>query len=396
MKFIVSLSELQAKLQKVLPAVAPKSTLPILEHLNFKLEHNKLQIIATNQDITIMTSIEVQSEDEGSVLVPARKLDAFVKTLGNTGDLEISVNEDNYELSLITPKGSFKLKGLNPEEFLDIPELFESHRPDDYESEDGTIDTSNPGIKIKKEDIVRLSSKTIIAVSNDEFRPAMTGVLFQFKENKLNAVATDGYRLVKADTEIENNPYSDGLDIIIPSKTVELLKKIDEDVIMSVIQGSSKISNVRLDIGDDTVLISKVIDEKFPPYESVIPDNNEFSVEVSSKELLSAIRRIALFSNYVSKQIKLNFNDQEISLKAADEETGSSGEEIVNCDFVGEDITIAFNYVYLEDALANIEPKETTDNLINMTFSEPNKPVLVIPKNENNNLLMLIMPVRIS
>lgn len=397
MKFVVSLDELNSKLQKTLPAVPQKSTLPILEHLNFKLENNRLMIIGTNQDITIMTSIDVESEDTGSVLIPAKRFEAFVKSLGNKGDLEVEVNHENFELNLKTNRGSFKMKGLNPEDYLDLPELFDSKRPgESYVNTDGTIDVSIPGIKIKKDDLIRLSEKTVFAVSNDEFRPAMTGVLFRFIDEFLISVSTDGYRLVKSVARLDENPYTDeGLDIIIPSKTVDLLKKVDSDVVFSTIDGDTVVSKIRFDIGDDTVLISKVIKEKFPPFESVLPENNEFKAEIDITELSSAIKRVALFSNNVSKQVRVNLYNNNISIKAADEETGNSGVESFTCDYEGEETEIGFNFKYIEEALMNIDSKDTQDNIVVMTFSEPARPVLLFPKSDEMDLVMLIMPVRI-
>ena len=396
MKFKVSLQEFQDKLQKTLPAVPPKSTLPILEHLNFKIEDNKLKIIGTNQDITIMTTLEVEGESSGSVLVPARKLDAFVKALGNKGDIEFGVDPDNYEINIKTERGSYRMKGLNPDEYLDLPVLFDSKRPDtDYRSTDGTIDTSIPNAVIGKKDIQRLTEKTTFAVSSDEFRPAMTGVLFQFIEDNLHAVATDGYRLVKASAKPEKVSFADETELIIPSKTADLLRKVDGDVIVSIIEGSGSFSNVRFDIGDDTVLISKLIDENFPPYESVIPDNNELFAYVDGKEFSRAIKRISLFSNNISKQIRVDLEENNLKLRSYDEESGNSGEEQITCEYTSEKMEIGFNYSYLEDALQNIDPQDTEDDLVMMTFSEPHKPVLVMPKSDENNLLMLIMPVRL-
>lgn len=396
MKFTVSLNELHNMLTKTLPAIPQKSTVPVLEHLNFKLENGKLQIIGTNQDITIMTTLTVDSEDNGAVLVPAKRFEAFVKTLGNKGELEITIDPENYEIILNTTSGSFKMKGLDPDEYLDLPELFQSKKPSDsYVNEDGTIDVSIPGVKILKDDLIRITNKTVFAVSDDDFRPAMTGVLFRFTENSLIAVSTDGYRLVKANTTIEDNPFTEGLDVIIPSKTADFLKKIDDDVVFSIIEGDSEISKIRFDIGEDTVLISKVIKEKFPPFESVIPDNNEFSAYIESKSLLGAIKRVALFSNKVSKQVKMYFEKDSLSIQAVDEDSGNSGKEHMNCEYSFDPIQLGFNYKYIEEALLNIDPKDTTDDMILMTFSEPSKPVLIMPKSDKDELLMLIMPIRV-
>jgi DNA polymerase-3 subunit beta len=396
MKFSVSLDELQSMLVKTLPAIAQKSTVPVLEHLNFKLNQNKLQIIGTNQDITIMTTLNVESSEEGAVLIPARRFEAFVKTLGNQGELEIEVDIENYDVMINTSKGSFKMKGLDPDEYLDIPELFSNEENSEtYVNPDGTIDVSLPGINIKKDNIVRLADKSVFAVSDDDFKPAMTGVLFRFSGNEMIAVSTDGFRLVKISAEIEENPYTEGLDVIIPLKTVELLRKIDSDLTFSIIEGDSEISKIRFDIGDNTVLISKIIKEKFPPFESVIPENNENVAIVDYKELLSTIRRVSLFSSKSSRQIKMEFNKDEIVIKAMDMDSGYSGQESLSCEFSNQSANLGFNCTYIEESLLNFDPKDTKDNLIQLTFSEPGKPVLLLPTSDKKDILTLVMPIRV-
>ena len=389
MKFTVSLSTFQDLLQKTLPAIPPKSTLPVLEHLHFELESNTLKVIATDQDITIMSQIGVSGEIDGKILVPGRRLNEIIRALGNQGEVHFEANLENYEIKLKTQNGHYSMKGLNPNEYLEIPELFESHKPD---LEDTDKDSQ---AFFTKDDINRLASKTVFAVSSDEFRPAMTGVLFQFRGDHVNAVSTDSYRLCRAIAQPEEGrQYPDELDIIIPSRSVELLRKPDDDVFMSVIENNGKITHCRFDIGD-TIFITRIIDEKFPPYESVIPQDNDKFVTVERGELLSAIKRVAIFTSNISKQIKLILEENKIYLKGKDEEIGTDGDEYIPCEYTGSNMEIGFNYKYLEEALQNIDGKTEEDKIV-MSFSEPTRPSLLKRSKDDENLLMLIMPVRIS
>ncbi len=393
MKFSVSLSEFQSALQKALPAMPPKSTLPILEHLNFNLAGDVLNVIATDQDITIMSTISVESGSDGSVLVPGRRLNEIAKALGHSGNIEFSTSEDTFEITLTTANGVYSMKGLNPEEYLDLPELFDSEKPNITES--GIVQPSGGNSAFfHKSDLIRLANKTAFAVSNDEFRPAMTGVLFQFRGAYVNAVATDSYRLSRAVVRDEKAQFPEELDIILPSRSVELLKKVDSDAVMSVIETQDKITHVRFDMGN-TIFITKVIDEKFPPYESVIPDNNNLVVIVDKTKLGSALKRVAIFTSVISKQIRVSISENELVMKGEDEEGGTQANETVPCDYNGIPLEIGFNYHYLEDALQNIDSNSLDENKVYLTFSEPTKPVLVKPDFEGSELLMLIMPVRL-
>jgi DNA polymerase III subunit beta len=396
MKFKVSIAEFQKLLQKTLPAIPPKSTLPILEHLHFTIFGNKLKIIATDQDITIISSIDVVVEQEGKILVPARRISEIVKALGLVGDLEFYADLETFEIKITTKNGVYQMKGLNPDEYLDIPELFESKKPEIDKETFGDAPSDETSLKtiFEKDVLISLATKTVFAVSNDEFRPAMTGVLFQFRENVLNAVATDSYRLVRIIHRTEKPIYPKEMDIIIPARSVELLKKVDNEVIMSVIETHGKITHARFDYGD-TIFITRIIDEKFPPYESVIPKNNELAAVIDQRELLSAIKRISILTSSISKQIVLYIQHDQLTIIGRDEEYGTEGDETLPCSFNGDKLDIAFNYRFLEEALQNIDVSQENNYQIVMTFSEPKRPALIKPQGESEDVLMLIMPVRL-
>jgi DNA polymerase III subunit beta len=402
MKFTTALSEFQSILQKTLPAIPKKSTLPVLEHLHFSLSGSKLRIIATDQDITIMSTLNVNGEEDGSVLIPGKRINEIIKAMSHSGEIEISTKEDSFDITIKTANGKYGMKGLNPDEYLDLPELFDSEKPhfdkpEDLNPADGMIDVGDdnkiPAAYFKKADIAKIASKTVFAVSTDEFRPAMNGVLFQFRGTYINTVATDSFRLVKATLNSDKALFPSDIDLIIPARAVDILKKIDNDLVMSFIETNNKITHTRFDVGD-TVFISKLIDEKFPPYESVIPQDNSINVKISKKELLSAIKRVAIFTSEISLQVRIVLENDQLKVTGEDEETGANADEVLTCDYQGEQFMIGFNHKYLEEALQNVESNDD-DNIILM-LSEPTRPALLKPGTEEDDLLMLIMPVRLS
>ena len=387
MKFIVSLSDFQNTLQKVLPAIPRKSTLPVLEHLYFKLNGPMLEIIATDQDITIKTTLSVVGEIDGAILVPGRKLNDIVKALDYDGDIIFSSDDETFDTVISTNSGSYKMKGLSHEEYLNIPELFKESSSNDNPN------IPDEAIFLKRDDIMKIANKTVFAVSKDEFRPAMNGVFFQFLGDKLNAVSTDSFRMVKINLEDPDYTFPADLNLIIPARSLDVLKKIDEDVNMSIIGNADKTTHVRFEIGS-TVFVSKVIDEKFPPYEAVIPEFNKFYTVFNQKEFISALKRVSIFSSSISHQVRLHIADNKINLIAIDEDSGAKGQDTIECEYQGDEIEMAFNHRYLDEVLQNLD-LDAEELFIKMSFTDSAKPVIIEPTKLDNNILMLIMPVRL-
>jgi len=386
MNFTVNLNELQEAVNKTLPAIPPKSTLPVLEHLKFELSNNNLEIVSTDQEITIKTEVQVEDSTDGKILVPGRKLNDILKALGKTEKILFKTDDSNFEIDIETSFGVYKMKGLSNNEYIELPELFEVNN-----------DVENKPVEevatIPQSEVIRLADKTAFAVSNDDFRPAMTGVLFQFRNNYLNAVSTDSYRLVKATYNTEAGELPDELDIIMPSRTMDLLKKADSDVEFSFIKNNDKVTHIRFKIGK-TVYISRIIDERFPPYESVIPTNNSITLSVNKSQLQSAIKRVAIFANDITKQLKVNVTQSEMKLTAQDVDSGTKADENISCKLEGNDVEIGFNYKFLDEAIGHLNSNE--DDEVVFTLSESNKPALIMPEKDSKDLLMLIMPVRLN
>ncbi|MBL7999442.1 MAG: DNA polymerase III subunit beta [Candidatus Kapabacteria bacterium] len=373
MRFTISLLELQKNIALVLPAIPPKSTLYVLEHISVSLSDGTLTLVATDQELTITTSVSVVSTEDGNVLVPARKLNEIIKALGTEGDLEFTAHPTNYEVTLRTRFGEYKIKGMNSEEYPNIPEFPQ-----------GTSTT------LTRSDMQRIANKTTFAVSTEEYRPSMTGVYFEFKGEALITVATDGYRLVRVTTPASNGAFPDGLSVIVPSKAIGLLSKAESDVVMAVNK-----THVQF-IMASTRIVSRLIDEKFPAYENVIPKDNNLFCTFRQPELLSAIRRASIFTSSTSPQIRFAISKHGINVSAEDNESGNKAHETVPCEFESDDMEIGFNYRYFEEALQHINSDDTVESQIQMSLSTPTRAVLLRPNTDADTLLMLVMPMRIS
>lgn len=372
MKFTVALTDLQKALHKVLPAIPNKSTMQVLEHIHTELDGTNLTLTATDQEITISLTIPVAGEEDGSVLIPGRQFNELIKELGSAGSVSISAS-DNSLIVVRTPTGNYEMNGLAAREFPPIPPFPEAQKAN-----------------LTKDDMMRMANKTVFAVSTEEYRPSMTGVFFQFDSNMATAVATDGFRLSRVNVNSkEDGEFPTSLEAIIPSRAVDLLKKIDDDVTMEVSP-----THAQFRVGTMTIT-TRIIDEKYPPYQNVIPNDNDKTLIVNQREVLSAIKRVALFANANTRHVRFKISDKSLSVHSEDEDAGGKGTEIIPCDFSHENFEVGFNYRFLEEAIKNITSDDDPDLNVKMTFSSPIRAVLITPGSNSHNLLMLVMPVKI-
>lgn len=385
MRILVNLSDLQAGLAKISPAIPPKSTLPILEHFLMVVDNlNNLFLTATDQDIIIRTHIDVLESEEGAVLVPFRIFNDIIKTLGNKAEVVLEIDLNTFVITIIRADFKADIPGLDAQEYIDLPILDDSKFNKD----------ENFVANLSTDELQRIASKTHFAVSTDEFRLAMTGVLMQFKGSVINAVATDSFRLVRLANFGVGEVYRNELDVIVPIDLINILKKVESNAVVYVYKNSQDIATqIRFDF-EKTTYISRLINEKFPPYEIVIPKNNEIIAIVDKSELLNITKRVSIFADPLTKKIKLRFEGSNLFISGEDQNRGLKANEQMFCNFNGEVFEISFNHKFLEEAISNIETD--TSNEIYMTFSDGNKPALIKPDIAGEKLLMLIMPIRMD
>lgn len=370
MKFIVQSNELQKALAKITGVVPSKSTLPILENILFELKKNTLRLAATDLEVSMSAEVDVKGSEDGSITVPAKRL---METIRSLPDVQLIFNADlsSNKVKMITDTGEYTLMGESSEEFPTIPQF------------KGENQFSLEGNMLK-----RMITRTVFSVSNDELRPAMTGVLLQLKKGEFRAVATDGHRLVRINYSGVKQPNI-SKDVIIPAKALNLVARSSEEGVHTVALDTG---HVQFSFGN-TTLTSRLIEETYPNYESVIPLDNDKKLVVSREVLLASVRRVALYSSSTTHQVRFSLKKSEMRIAAEDIDFGGEAKEKIKCEYDGEEMEIGFNSTYIVDILSHLDSEEVVFKL-----SSPVRAAIVAPatQKEGEELLMLVMPVRLN
>lgn len=370
MKFITSTSSLLKGLQTIGGVINATTVLPILEDFLFELNNDQLSIFATDLETSMNTVVKVESRDTGKVAIPAKMLIETLKTLSEQ-PLTFSVDEKNYGIEITSETGRYKLTGEDPEDFPKVPE------PE-----------SVAEISIAGSVLSNAIASTLFATSNDELRPAMTGVLFQIGPEGLTFVSTDAHKLVKLqrhDVKSENEAQ-----FIVPKKALNLMKNnIPTNTVVSI---NFNKSNAFFSF-ENTHLICRLIEANYPDYNAVIPLNNPNKLIINRLEFQNALRRVSIFSNKTTYQVVLNIAGSELKISAQDIDFSNEASERLTCTYEGSDMDIAFNARFLIEMLGVIDSAE-----IELELSTPNRAGLLLPidKVSNEDLMMLVMPVMIN
>jgi len=375
MEFKVNSKELEKLLTKIIPAVPTRTPMPILENFLFEIKDGLLTIYATDLEISLKSSINIVTEENMNIVVPAKLLFDVVKSLGDTAvNFNIS---DNGRIILKTQNGQYTLSYLDSDEYPEIPSF-----PEKVE-DDNLAEISINGLELKS-----AFERTSFAMSKEEMRPAMMGTLFEFTEDGLRFVATDGHRLVN----LLNKKIQSGIDnqYIVPEKAITVLQKILDEKDVKLYLSKTHIS-FKL---NDIELITRLIGQKYPDYRSVIPLENEFEMKLKTKEIQDTIKRMMLFSTSSTRRVKFSIKKNSLEISAEDPDIGASGKENIQCEFKGEDLDIGFNSAYVHDILGHL----SSEKEIVFKLHSPTKAVIIIPSepNEKTELVMLIMPVRLN
>ncbi len=371
MKFIVSSTYLLKQLQVLGGVINNSNTLPILDNFLFDLNKSKLTISASDLETTMSTVLKVDSDNAGTIAVPARLL---LETLKTFPEQPLTfVVEDNNTVEISSNHGKYALAYADGAEFPKAVEL------------------ADPSSTTMMGDILATAiDKTIFASGNDDLRPVMSGVFFQFSTENLTFVATDAHKLVKYQRHDVN--ASEVAEFIMPKKPLNLLKGIlagsESDVLIEYNDSNAKFSY------EDTELICRLIDGKYPNYEAVIPKENPNKLSISRNQFLSSVRRVAIFSNKTTHQIRLKIAGAELNISAEDIDYSNKAEERLTCSYQGDDMQIGFNSRFLTEMLNNMDSNEIT-----LEMSLPNRAGILTPADgldEGENVTMLVMPVMLN
>jgi DNA polymerase-3 subunit beta len=370
MKFIVSSSALLKQLQQIGGVINTNTVLPILEDFLFEIEKNKLTVVATDLETVMKVHLNIEAKDTGKVCIPAKIL---IDSLKNIPEQPLTFNIDkNYGIEITSDNGKYKVMGENPDNF-----------PKEPQANDAGSFSMTSG------DLVTAINKTIYAVSNDDLRPAMTGVLFELDKKGITFVATDAHRLVRYHLKSVKCPQKD--TFIVPRKPLNLLKGAlpDND---DPIQVSYNSNHLFITHGG-TELVCRLIDARFPDYRVVIPSDNPYKLVVNKSDFQNALRRVSVFSNKSTNQIALHITGKELQLTAQDVDYSNEGSERMSCTYDGKDLQIAFNAKFLIEMLNGADTEE-----VNMELSAPGKAGIIKPSEqvEDTELLMLVMPLMLN
>jgi DNA polymerase-3 subunit beta len=364
MKFSVTKEKLLECLQQVQNVVSTRTTLPILSNVLLQTNDGEVRLTTTDLDVGVRGSFEATVEKQGATTLPARRLFNIIRELPSS---EISFDVDGKNAASIRSGQSFfKILGLPEEEFPPLPKF-----------DDAKV------VTIRQKDLRDGLRKTSYAISTDETRYVLNGVLFSFKDNKLTLVATDGRRLAMLDIDLEF-PRSHEADIIVPTKAVTELQRLltDEgDVKVSV--GSGQIA---FDL-NNTLLVSKLIEGNYPNYKQVIPGEMKERVTLERETFLNSLRRVSLLASDKSNSIKLNFAKNNIDITANTPEVGEAKESLPVV-YKGREFSIAFNPEFLMAPLRNL----TEDEIFLDLIDEMSPGVIKI----QSPFLYVLMPMRVS
>ncbi len=371
MKFIVSSTYLLKQLQTLGGVINNSNTLPILDNFLFELDGKSLTVSASDLETTMTAKLDVESDDSGSIALPARLLLDTLKTFPEQ-PLTFT-QEENNTVEISSNHGKYALAYANGEEFPKAVALEDPSK-----------------ITILGHILATAITNTIFATGNDDLRPVMSGVFFQFGTDGLTFVATDAHKLVKyGRTDITADKAT---EFIMPKKPLNLLKGIlggsEEEVIVEYNDSNAKFTF------DNTELICRLIDGKYPNYEAVIPKENPNRLTITRNQFLNSVRRVSIFSNKTTHQIRLKIAGAELNVSAEDMDYSNKAEERLTCDYQGDDLQIGFNSRFLSEMLNNMNAND-----VSLEMSLPNRAGILTPIDgleEGESITMLVMPVMLN
>lgn len=372
MKFIVTSTALLKQLQLLSGVLNSSNTLPILDNFLFEIKDKELSISASDLETSMTTKIAVEAKEEGIIAIPAKLILDTLKQLPEQ-PLTFTIDPATQGIEIASDYGKYKITGQNGDEFPNAPQL-----------------ANDNSFTIAGESLSRALNKTIFATGNDDMRPVMSGVFFELNNDSLRFVATDAHKLVRY-TRSDVKPGTSA-SLILPKKPLNLIKA-------ALSNSKSEVSiryteNNALFAFDHVTLMCRLIEGKYPNYEAVIPQENPFKLTIDRLDLLSSIKRVSIFANKTTSQVRLKMGGSELSISAEDLDFANEAQERLTCSYAGDDMEIGFNARFLNDLLANLDSEN-----VNIEMSAPNRAGIITQvesENAEEDLLMLVMPVMLN
>lgn len=373
MKFIVSSTALSSHLQAVSRVINSKNALPILDCFLFDLQDGTLSVTASDSETTMVTSLEVNESDaDGRFAVTAKTLLDALKEIPEQ-PLAFDINIGTLEINVQYQNGKYSLMGQSADEFPQLTQLG-----------DNAV-----RVEIDAEVLLNGINRSVFATADDELRPVMNGIYFDITTDDITMVASDGHKLVRCKTFAAHG--NERAAFILPKKPANLMKNL-----LAREQGTVTIEfderNAVFTL-ENYCMVCRLIEGRYPNYNSVIPQNNPYKVTVDRQSLIGALRRVSIFSSQASSLIKLRLSNNQITISAQDIDFSTSAEETQTCQYDGNDMSIGFKSTFLLDILNNISAEEVVIEL-----ADPSRAGVIIPveQEEKEDLLMLLMPMMLN
>ena len=373
MKFIVSSTALSSHLQAISRVINSKNALPILDCFLFELQDGTLSATVSDSETTMVTTVEVNESDmDGRFAVTAKTLLDALKEIPEQ-PLTFEINTDSLEITVQYQNGKYSLMGQNADEFPQSAMLGDN------------------AVRVEMDAQVLLGgiNRAVFATADDELRPVMNGIYFDITTEDITMVASDGHKLVRLRNLSVKSP--ERASFILPKKPANLLKgllsKEGEMVSIKFDDNNAYINCVNFE------MVCRLIEGRYPNYNSVIPQENPFKVTIDRISFLNALKRVSVFSNPASSLVKLQLKENEMLVSAQDIDFSTSAEEKIVCSFDGTELSIGFKATYLIEILSNINSEEVI-----LELADPSRAGLIVPSEneENEDLLMLLMPMMLN
>lgn len=373
MRFNVSSTSLSNRLQTISRVQSSKNALPILDCILFELANGVLKMTASDSETTMVTTVEVTDADgEGKFAIGAKQLISSVKEISEQ-PISFQVDQNSFAIEITYQNGKYNLIGQNGYEFP-VP---------------NSVNASSRSLSMDAQVMFNGISRSLFAAADDELRPQMNGVYFDMTPDSITFVASDGHKLVR------NRVFSVHIDepsaFILPKKPALLLKtvlpKTEGD---AVVRFDDRNAEIQL---TDYTISCRLIEGRYPNYNSVIPTDNPFRVTADRMAFISALRRVSVFASQSSALIKVHVDQGTLTVSAQDLDFSTSAEEHIMCDYDGTPMSIGFNGPFLIDVLNSI-----TSNDIVLELADPSRAGVITPaeQEENEDLIMLLMPMMLK
>lgn len=373
MKFIVSSTALFSHLQAISRVINSKNSLPILDCFLMELQDGTLSMTASDSETTLCTSVETNEyEGNGRFAVSSKTLLEALKEIPEQ-PLTFNINPDNLEITVNYQNGQYSMMGQNADEYPQAQNLGAN-----AVSVTMGADILNTGV-----------NRTFFATADDELRPVMNGIYFDITTEDITLVASDGHKLVRYKTYAVRG--EEKAAFILPKKPANLLKSLlpkeqgDVQIGFDDRNATFTLENYRM--------VCRLIEGRYPNYNSVIPQNNPHKAIIDRATFISALRRVSVFSSQSSSLIKLSLSDNLMKISAQDIDFSTSAEETVICQYDGNAMSIGFKSSFLIDILNNM----SSQNVV-VELADPSRAGVIIPEEqeENEDLLMLLMPMMLN